>query len=157
MSNEIPTYSLGETTIIGKPSLLLYFNIYLAKTSVFLFVNSLPLSIASWIIVGSIIWRGKFKKHILSNGFDYDLFLIMVKKKGSQTRIKILATLTYPKNRKQIAEDLGMDWKAIDRHVSILLKHQLINEMTNVGNATFYIRNDRGHKLLKTLSSNENQ
>lgn len=147
-------YAIGETKVIGQPDISVYFTIYLSQTNNFLFSNSLPLSIASWISVSALVWRGKIKKIILENGFDYDLFFTMLKMKGSITRLSILNALTYPKNRKQIAETLEMDWKAVDRHVNVLIKHQLINEMAMVGNATFYIRNEKGNRLLEVLNKN---
>jgi len=154
LTNNSPAYTIGETKVIGQPSISTYFTIYLSQTNSFLFSNSLPLSIVSWISVGALVWRGKIKKIILENGFDYDLFFTMLKMKGSITRLNILNSLTYPKNRKQIAETLEIDWKAVDRHVNILLKHQLINEMTKVGNSMFYIRNEKGNKLLEVLNKN---
>lgn len=154
LTNNSSTYAIGETTIIGKSNISTYFTVYLSQTNNFLFSNSLPLSITSWISIGALVWRGKIKKVILENGFDYDLFFTMLKMKGSITRLSILNSLTYPKNRKQIAETLEIDWKAVDRHVSVLLKHQLINEMTQVGNSMFYIRNEKGNKLLEVLNKN---
>lgn len=154
LTNNSPTYAIGETKVIGPTSVSIYFTIYLSQTNNFLFSNSLPLSIASWASIGALVWRGKIKKIILENGFDYDLFFIMLKMKGSVTRLNILNSLTYPKNRKQIAEILEIDWKAVDRHVDVLLKHQLINEMTKVGNSVFYIRNEKGNKLLEVLNKN---
>lgn len=119
--------------------------------------NALFLSILSWIAVSALLYRNNIKKILLTNGFDHNIFDIMLKMRGGNTRMKILQKITYPKNRKQIAEEMGMDWKAVDRHINTMLRLQLVNEMVQLGNATFYIRNEKGTKLLKTLEQHNDE
>lgn len=151
--NNKPIYSLdNEIVIIGQPTFSAYFTIFLAQTSNTIIKNSFPIAVGTWIIIGSLVWRGNVKRLMLSAGFDYDIFLTMIRMKGGQTRFKILNELELPKNRKQIAESLGFDWKAIDRHIKVLVRHQLISEIHQEGNAVYYLRTEKGAKFLKSFN-----
>jgi predicted transcriptional regulator len=84
----------------------------------------------------------------------------MVKMRGSKTRLEILKILDTPKTRQMIAQELNIDWKAVDRHVEVMLKSDLIKEVCNVARASYYARSEKGDKLLELLnneySSNNN-
>ena len=74
----------------------------------------IPLSLASWIAVAGVffIWRGRTRSLWLKLGFDQDVFKLFVKMRGATTRLKLLQSLSTPKDRAQLAQDLGMDWKS---------------------------------------------
>ncbi|CAE6485762.1 winged helix-turn-helix domain-containing protein [Candidatus Nitrosotenuis uzonensis] len=159
-ANNKPLYSLDtETVMVGQPTPVAYLELFLAQSNNLIIKNSLPLAVVCWAIVGSLIWRGHVKRLMLSSGLDYDVFSVMLKRRGGQTRLKILNELEFPKNRKQIAENLGFDWKAIDRHIKVLIKHQLINEIHQEGNAIYYMRTEKGRKFLDSFDNftNSNQ
>jgi hypothetical protein len=127
------------------------------KSHYFVQDNANIFSIISWILVGALVWRGSIRKIFQKRGFEYEHFELMVKMRGSDTRKKILTTLTIPKNRKQISEELGLDWKVIDRHVKAMIKHQLVTEMVQVGNATYYVRSEKGTKFLETVDGENSE
>ena len=62
-----------------------------------------------------------------------DVFRLLVSMKGGRTMVKLLESLRSPKNKLQLAKELKMDWKAVDRHIEILLKHGLITEANSKG------------------------
>jgi DNA-binding MarR family transcriptional regulator len=119
--------------------------------------NASIFSLIAWILVGTLVWRGPIRKIFREGGFEYDHFHLMMKMRGGNTRKKILLILTVPKNRKQISEELGLDWKAIDRHIKTMIKYQFITEMVQVGNATFYVRSEKGTKFLETIDEQNSQ
>lgn len=153
--NTNPTLDIGVPTVIGTPTFYEYALIGINIANSTIYDNAFLFFISSWTLIGSVIWRGNIKKVFQSFGFDYDIFTSMLKMKGSESRIKILDSLSLPKNRKQIAEELNLDWKSVDRHTKLLIKLNLINEMTTLGNTTFYIRSEKGTKLLSLIKNSE--
>jgi len=50
-----------------------------------------------------------------------------------------------------LATALGIDWKAVDKHVQVLEKNGLIQPTTTSGTTTFYEVTDKGKRLLEVL------
>lgn len=107
------------------------------------------------IFIGILIWNDKIKKNWESNGYDYDMFRLVAKMRGSPVRIKILNSTKLPKNKLQLSRELDMNWKTIDSHVDLLLKNKLLEEMAVIGTATYYIISENGKKVLTLLSDNK--
>ena len=75
----------------------------------FLLANSPALSTASWALVGGVwIWRGRMKSRWESLGFDSGIFDLFIKMKGAKTRMNLLDSLSMPKDRLQLARELGV-------------------------------------------------
>ncbi len=119
----------------------------------FAYSNLLYLSITWTGLIGAVIWRGKTSKIWLINGLDYNQFVLMVKMRGSRTRLEILKILDTPKTRQLMAEELNLDWKTVHRHVRVLLRSELIQEISSVGQSTYYLRSENGNKLLNLLKN----
>ena len=81
-------------------------------------------------------------------GFGSDVFELFMKMKGGATRIKVLNTLSTPKDRLQLAEELGVDWKTVDRHVQILNKYGFVSEQAAYGTVRLYEVTPMGKMLL---------
>lgn len=105
------------------------------------------------LLFGAVIWRGRISRFWIANGFSYSHFELMVKMRGSKTRLEILMALDVPKTRQMIARELNVNWKAVDRHIKILLKNELIKEVCSVGRADYYARSEKGDKLLELLNN----
>jgi len=71
--------------------------------------------------------------------------------RGSQTRLKLMRSLNPPRNKLQLATALGIDWKAVDKHVQVLEKNGLIQAASTSGTATYYVITDKGTSLLQLL------
>lgn len=71
--------------------------------------------------------------------------------RGSQTRLNLMRSLNPPKNKLQLATALGIDWKAVDKHVQVLEKNGLIQAASTNGTATYYEVTDKGRSLLEVL------
>jgi len=117
------------------------------------FLNTSPaLSTSSWILVGGVwIWRGRTKSRWESLGFDSQTFDLFMKMKGAKTRLTVLDALSKPKDRLQLAQELGLDWKAIDYHIVILNKYGLVHEEQASGRVKMYELTPLGTMLLGLL------
>jgi len=100
---------------------------------------------------GAVIWRGHIRSVWSKSHFSYDTFRLIVSMRGAQTRLKLLHNLNGPKNKLQLATALGIDWKAVDKHVQVLAKNGLIQPTTTSGTTTFYEVTDKGKRLLEVL------
>lgn len=71
--------------------------------------------------------------------------------RGAQTRLKLMRSLSEPKNKLQLATALGIDWKAVDKHVQMLEKGGIIHATATKGTATWYELTEKGSRLLELL------
>jgi predicted ArsR family transcriptional regulator len=98
------------------------------------------------------IWRGRVKSRWQSLGFDYGLFDLFIKMKGAKTRVSLLEMLSTPRDRLQLAQQLDLDWKAIDYHISLLDRRGLVHEETAIGKVRMFRRTAFGESLLRLLN-----
>lgn len=114
--------------------------------------HSLLLAPGSWVAVGGMwIWRGRMRSKWTDLGFDSDVFTLFVKMKGAKTRIRLLDALSVPKDRLQLAEELGLDWKSVDRHVAVMKKYGFLDDKVAYGRVKMYQLTPVGVSLLKLL------
>ena len=118
----------------------------------FLLANSPALSTASWALVGGVwIWRGRMKSRWEGLGFDSGIFDLFIRMKGAKTRLNLLDSLSMPKDRLQLARELGLDWKAVDYHIVLLNRYGLVHEDHAFGNVKMYRLTKQGEVLLQLL------
>ena len=116
--------------------------------------RSLALAPGSWIFVGGLwIWRGRMKSRWEALGFDSEVFELFVRMRGGKTRVKLLNSLLIPKDRFQLAQELGLDWKAVDRHVVMLNKYGFVHEQAAYGRVRIYELTAVGKLLLQLLQN----
>jgi hypothetical protein len=114
--------------------------------------HSLILAPSSWVAVGGMwIWRGRMRSKWTDLGFDSDVFTLFVRMKGAKTRIRLLDALSVPKDRLQLAEELGLDWKSVDRHVAVMKKYGFLDDKVAYGRVRMYQLTPVGLSLLKLL------
>ena len=66
------------------------------------------------------------------------VYWLLVASRGGTNRIRILELLKEkPGNTKQVAEALQLDYKTVQHHLEIMLKHQLV-ETTGEGYGKIY-------------------
>lgn len=112
-------------------------------------------SIMWGLFLFALFYKGKTRSVWERNGHGYDVFKVLVKMRGSQTRIKIMQSLSTPKNKHQLAEELSYDWKSIDGHINMLLKHDLIQETNTTGTARFFTITNKGNEILQLLDESQ--
>ena len=106
----------------------------------------------SWAaFAAALIWRGHVRSVWGKSRFSYDTFRLLVRMRGAQTRLRLMRSLSEPRNKLQLAIALGVDWKAVDKHVQMLEKNGLIHASSTKGTATFYELTDKVTRLLQVL------
>jgi hypothetical protein len=116
--------------------------------------GSFALAPGSWIFVGGLwVWRGRMKSRWESLGFDSEVFELFVRMRGGKTRVKLLNSLLIPKDRFQLAQELGLDWKAVDRHIMMLDKFGFVHEQKAYGRVRIYELTSVGKMLLRLFQN----
>ncbi|MGI0038276.1 MAG: hypothetical protein ACREAO_00540 [Nitrososphaera sp.] len=103
-------------------------------------------------LIGVIVWKGKVRSIWKKRGYDYDIFKVVARMRGSPMRVQLLKIMELPKNKLQLAKELNVDWRTIDNHVETLMKNGLVEEMAQVGTSRYYIISEHGKKVLGLLS-----
>jgi hypothetical protein len=115
-------------------------------------LHSLALAPSSWAAVGGMwIWRGRMRSRWRDLGFDSDVFGLFVKMKGGKTRMRLLDALDVPKDRLQLAQELGLDWKGVDRHLMLMKKYGFVDDRVVYGKVRMYELTPIGVSLMKLL------
>ena len=97
------------------------------------------------------IWRGLTKSRWTENGLCCGVFDLLVKMKGGRTRTTLLKSLSEPRNKLQLSHELGIDWKAVDGHISKLLEYGLVAEVAMVGTCKVYAITQKGRRALEII------
>jgi len=70
------------------------------------------------------------------------LLYLFTTTKGGFTRLKIIMQLTErPLNTHQLSKELDLDYKAIQHHMKVLEKNNLVTKIGNKYGATFHLSN----------------
>ncbi|MDG6998477.1 MAG: hypothetical protein JRN15_05110 [Nitrososphaerota archaeon] len=115
--------------------------------------NSLILATAGWFTVGLMTWWGRRLPNAWKEaGIDSDVFNLMVKMRGASSRLAVLQHLDPPSHRTELSEVLGLDWKEVDRNLSILQKHGLVSIIVTSGSIKMYGLTNLGRAILRLVS-----
>lgn len=95
------------------------------------------------------------KSNWIRLGLTKDTFNLLIKMRGSKTRIGMIRALTVPKDRYQLAKELGLDWTTVDYHIRVLLENGLVHEQSAYGNVKMYELTSIGSTLLKVLDETD--
>lgn len=109
------------------------------------------LAVESYASEKRAVWRGVTRNAWTERGLCCGVFELLVGMKGGRTRTAILRSLSRPKNKLQMAHELGIDWKAVDSHMRKLLAYALVLEWALVGTCRVYIITEKGRHALELL------
>jgi len=84
-------------------------------------------------------------------GFDSETFHLFTRMRGARTRLNLLHALSKPMDRLQLAQELDLDWGAVDYHVDLLSSRGLVQEDGTYGRVKMYRRTRYGESLLALL------
>lgn len=74
--------------------------------------------------------------------------------KGGPTRARLLGLLRHePMNKLQLANELDIDWKAVDRHIERLADCCLVEVAAVAGPCTVFRITEKGVRALSILES----
>jgi DNA-binding MarR family transcriptional regulator len=105
-----------------------------------------------WGLTGfSALWTRHVKSGWRKLGLDEQLFELFINMRGADTRFALLTKLTVPSDRAQLASQLGLDWKTVDRQIQIFCRYGLIQEQASYGNTKVYVLTALGTMLLSLL------
>ncbi len=96
-------------------------------------------------------WRGLTRQAWTGSGLCCGVFELLACMKGSGTRRRLLKSLAQPKNKLQLARELGIDWKAVDGHMRKLANYDLVCEAAVVGTCRLYSITQKGRCALRLL------
>lgn len=118
----------------------------------FLLTGSPFLATGGWAVFGGVwMWRGRTRAKWESLGFDSQTFDLFMRMKGARTRLSLLGALSMPRDRMQLAQELGLDWKAVDYHIVIFERYGLVHEDRAYGKVKMYRLTRLGEDLLQLL------
>ena len=115
----------------------------------------IPISIASWIgfAVLFTFWKVSYDRSAWRKaGFDKNVYDLMVKMRGGNSRLELLRNLESPKQRNELSHLTGIDWKEVDRQVNLLQTYGLVSVYANSGSVKIYKLTEHGHLFLKLTS-----
>jgi len=110
-------------------------------------------------VVGAVLLQGRIaggfrrsrvKSLFASRGFGPDVYDLMVTMRGGGSRITLLENMETPRNRLELSELTGIDWREVDREISILEKYGLVKIYAQTGTVKMYQVTEQG-KLLMNL------
>jgi hypothetical protein len=101
------------------------------------------------------VWRGRVKSRWESMGFDSSMFELFMRMRGAKTRLNLLGALFIPKDRMQLAKELGLDWKAVDYQIVRLSRHGLVRTDYAFGRVKLYRLTTMGEALLRLVGESD--
>ncbi|MDE1816925.1 MAG: winged helix-turn-helix transcriptional regulator [Thaumarchaeota archaeon] len=67
------------------------------------------------------------------------LFFVFASSKGGENRVKLMTALKKsPRNANQLANDLGLNYRAIQHHLEVLEKNNLITKVGEKYGTTYF-------------------
>ena len=70
------------------------------------------------------------------------LWFVFAGSRGGLNRLKLVSVLkNTPLNANQLAEELGLDYKAIQHHIRVLEKNNIVTKVGEKYNVTYFISN----------------
>lgn len=67
------------------------------------------------------------------------LFFVFASSRGGENRVKIMTALkSSPRNTNQLANDLGLNYRAIQHHLDVLEKNNLITKVGEKYGTTYF-------------------
>lgn len=119
---------------------------------------SVPISVATWLIFGATfaLWRRSSSNIIrfsmMKAGFDRSVYDLMVKMRGSSSRLSILQSLIQaPHHRNELSEITGIDWKEVDRQIGLLERYGFVSVEAQAGPVKVYKLTEQGRSLVKLM------
>ena len=124
-----------------------------------LFAYSIPLAGTGWVAIGLVLFQGRIggrRSHVKSMfeklGFESEVYDLMIGMRGSGSRLSLLQNMESPRHRLELSELTGIDWKEVDRQISILEKYGLVKVYAQSGTVILYQATEHGKLLLNMVA-----
>jgi len=120
-----------------------------------LYSISASTAVAAWLLLGFtgvVFWRSRSYRYVWKKaGFDRNVYNLMVKMRGGNSRLELLRHLESPKQRNELSQVTGIDWKEVDREVSLLQSYGLVSVYAETGSVKIFKLTEQGQLLLKLI------
>jgi DNA-binding transcriptional ArsR family regulator len=122
---------------------------------------AIPLSAAGWVAVGLVVFQGRLnglsrryqiKSTFAKLGFGGDVYDLMIGMRGAGSRVSLLQNMESPRHRLELSELTGIDWKEVDRQLSVLEKYGLVKVYAQSGTVKLYQVTEQGKLLLNLVA-----
>ena len=123
----------------------------------FFWVNSVPLGLAGWSAVGLVTAGAHFGRKsrarslFAARGFEGQVYDLMIGMRGGGSRLALLRSMQEPRHRQELAVLTGIDWKEVDREVTVLEKYGLVKVYAQSGSVRMYQVTEQGRLLMKMV------
>lgn len=124
-----------------------------------LFTYSVPLAGSGWVVIGLVLFQGRIggrrsrvKSMFEKLGFESEVYDLMVGMRGSGSRLSLLQNMESPRHRLELSELTGIDWKEVDRQISVLEKYGLVKIYAQSGTVILYQVTEHGKLLLNMVA-----
>ena len=114
----------------------------------------IPISVVSWLGFGVVLafWRGNYGRSAWRKaGLDKNVYDLMVKMRGGNSRLQLLRNLESPRQRNELSQLTGMDWKEVDRQVNLLESYGLVSVYVESGAVKVFKLTQQGHLFLRLM------
>jgi DNA-binding MarR family transcriptional regulator len=105
----------------------------------------------SQVTLGRDCWRGKIRQKWTESSLECAVFELLARMRGGPTRARLLGILVQPRNKLQLANEAGIDWKAVDRHICRMMDCGLVQISATAGTCTMYVATEKGKRALAVL------
>ena len=103
------------------------------------------------IVGGQYSNKSKVRGIFAKRGFSSEVFDMMIRMRGCGARLALLQGLQEPRHRQELAEVTGIDWKEVDRQISVLERYGLVKVYAESGTVRMYQVTEQGKLLLDLM------
>ena len=103
------------------------------------------------------IRHSRVKSIFATRGFGSDVYDLMIGMRGSGSRVSLLQNMESPRHRLELSERTGIDWKEVDRQLSVLERYGLVKVYAQSGTVKLYQVTEHGKLLLKLVGELDSQ
>jgi len=124
----------------------------------FFWQYSIPFSIFGWAFVSlSIVGGQRHRKSQLKSlfakrGFSGEVYDLMIGMRGGNSRLALLRGMQEPRHRQELADITGIDWKEVDRQITVLERYGLVKMYAQSGTVQVYHITEQGKLLLNLIT-----
>jgi DNA-binding MarR family transcriptional regulator len=123
----------------------------------FFWQYSIPLSLLGWTCASVSFIRDRYgrrsqiKSLFAKKGFNGKVYDLMIGMRGAESRMALLKGMQEPRIRQELANITGIDWKEVDRQVSVMERYGLVKVYAQSGTVTMYRVTELGKMLLNFI------
>jgi predicted transcriptional regulator len=95
---------------------------------------------------------------IITNGHgqENEFSVLLSLSRGAESRRKILkALLSNSKNCSQIAREVKLNWRTVNRHLQILIKENMVKKL-DFGERKYYKMTSKGQEVIRDIIQTKN-